>query len=266
MWPRHRPEPATDLAAALASLDRLAADRPELAAPARTLALALAAAFDRPAPATLDAPADAPPPVFRTHPPTFDPADLRRRAAAVCRSLETANPAARPLRAALDAGALDLAAHLAAIFADHEPSPLSIGLDTALVESVARLVALPSLATISNLRSQISNRRFTCDFCGSPPLLAEARGLEQHRILRCGLCAAAWPMPRLDCPACAAAKLGVFHVEGEQEQHRLLACPVCGLRIKLVTTLGPLTPPALLAADLATVHLDLIDSPSEHGA
>jgi FdhE protein len=91
-------------------------------------------------------------------------------------------------------------------------------------------------------------------------LLGEFRGLEQDRWLRCGLCAAGWEFPRLACPFCDNRdhhRLGHLHVEGEEARRRASTCEECRGYVKAVATLGALSAPGLLVADLATVHLDL---------
>jgi FdhE protein len=90
--------------------------------------------------------------------------------------------------------------------------------------------------------------------------LAEFRGLEQNRFLRCGLCAADWQFPRLRCPFCDNQdhrELGFFHVEGEEGRHRAATCESCHGYVKTVSSLDRLSVPDLLVADLATLHLDL---------
>src|SRR5262249_10102073 len=101
---------------------------------------------------------------------------------------------------------------------------------------------------------------------GSWPLLAESRGLEQLRYLRCGLCATAWEGSRFRCLFCGNDdhnKLGYFHVEGEENRYRAASCDECRGYVKVVSTLSALSPPQLLVTDLATLHLDLVAA--EHG-
>ena len=94
--------------------------------------------------------------------------------------------------------------------------------------------------------------------CGGPPLLAETRGLEAKRYLRCGICAADWPFARLRCPACDTTdhrKLATRFAEGEGERYKLALCESCGYQIRVVATLEALSIPGLLVAELATSHL-----------
>ncbi len=92
-------------------------------------------------------------------------------------------------------------------------------------------------------------------------MLAESRGLEQRIHLRCGLCAADWPGERLRCPSCGEVESKALHysfVEGEQDRCRLAHCDTCLYDWKVVSTLTALSAPAMIVADLATVHLDLL--------
>jgi FdhE protein len=97
--------------------------------------------------------------------------------------------------------------------------------------------------------------------CGSFPKLGEFRGLEQTRLLRCGLCAAEWAFARLRCPGCDNRdhrQLGYLSVEGEEGKWRAATCEACRQYVKMVSTLSPLPPLQLLVTDVATVHLDLL--------
>jgi FdhE protein len=122
--------------------------------------------------------------------------------------------------------------------------------------------ALASLAeSLEGLRAAGAWDRGYCPTCGGWPVLGEFRGLEQVRYLRCGLCASGWEFPRLRCAYCGGADhrhLGYFHAEGEEGRYRAGTCDACRGYVKMVSTLAPLTGPALLVADLATVHLDLV--------
>jgi FdhE protein len=99
----------------------------------------------------------------------------------------------------------------------------------------------------------------SCPACGTPPLLAELRGPERERILRCGRCGSAWSFPRLACPACGERRhqhLSYLHGEGQAEFRRADVCETCRSYLKAVAILDPLSPTALLETDFATVALD----------
>jgi formate dehydrogenase maturation protein FdhE len=120
----------------------------------------------------------------------------------------------------------------------------ALGLNSALAATVLRMVVLPALAQITRplaeLRQGVAWQAGYCPNCGSWPLLGEARGLEQERFLRCGLCAAAWPCDRLFCPFCGQRDhhaLGYLHVEGEEDRYRAGTCDECKGYVKWVSTI-----------------------------
>lgn len=244
--------PSPDLAAALDDLAHLAGSRPVLAGPAGMLARVLSAAFS-----TRDDDRGRSAGGF----PSFDPdaSPLRRRALAILTALAPENPAARNLHRAIRRGDVDLLGWAKEVMAGQTEAVSSWG-DPGLAATVLRLTLLPSLSRLDDSPSEATGG--PCPRCRSVPLLAELRGLEREVRLRCGLCAADWPGGRLLCPTCGESdhrKLSTRHVEGEADRCRLLLCATCGGRLKLVATLAPLSPPALIVADLATIHLDLID-------
>jgi FdhE protein len=267
----------------LAELTRLARDRPSLAGPAAVLSESLLALDSEPV-------ADPPPgltpeeasarlaggtALLRGHAATLDEATLdeaalRRRWLAVCEVARKHQDgdAVGALAAALRDGRLNLpetvrdalAGQPEAVYARAE----GLGLDAALLASTLRLALFPVLsrwaAELAGLRRGTAWGHGYCPTCGSWPLLAEFRGLEQIRFLRCGLCASEWEFPRLLCPFCGNRdhrRLGYFHAEGEESSRRAATCDDCGGYVKTVATLAALSESALLVADLATLHLDL---------
>ena len=134
-----------------------------------------------------------------------------------------------------------------------------------LVLTLLRLALLPCLeqATVqlAPLRANQPWSHGYCPTCGAWPVLAEQRGLEQLRYLRCGLCADSWQVDRLWCPFCANrdhTRLGYLYVEGEEQKQRVATCSACQGYVKLRSTLTPLTSLQLLVEELALLHLDLI--------
>ena len=269
------PPPSPEVSAALADLERLVAERPELAPAARSLSNVIRAAFFDPVP---DGSTHADPellhaawrsgvPAFRAgeSPPALDAGDLRSRVVAVLDVLRAGNPLAGPFLDALKAGRADphawAVAWLSDLAIDVPPD-----IDEALARSVLRLSMLPVLSRVSGRlaphRPDGLWSRGDCPNCGEPPSLAESRGLEQRRYWRCGLCAADWEGGRFRCPFCGEddhRRLSYLFAEGEQDRYRLSVCASCGGRLKVVSTLAPLSAPALLVAELATVHLDLAE-------
>jgi FdhE protein len=190
----------------------------------------------------------------------------KQRWLAVCQAVKRQNSSAQAVAdafAALDVEKLAteiLAGRTELVHAKAE----SLGLDPALTATVLRFTLFPVMADkaagLAEVCRQSSWQHGNCPVCGSWPLLAELRGLEQQRILRCGLCASEWSFPRLQCPFCDERdhrQLGFFHVEGEEGRKRAATCEQCRGYVKTVFTLAPLSEPQLLVADLSTLHLDL---------
>jgi FdhE protein len=266
---------------ALAELERLAARRPELSGPSALLTELLPVLFDKPDEVTaLVLPAEhaaaklaAGLPLLRGEPLVIDVRAFRKRWQQICAVMErhqkrgAAQRVSEILRGArwsagelvgeMLAGQTDSIAQRAGEFA----------LDADTVLSVLRLTMYPLMVSwsqaLAELRQGTPWRHGYCPTCGSWPLLAEFRGLEQLRFLRCGLCAAEWEFPRLLCPFCGARdheQLGYLHVEGEETKQRAATCENCHGYVKTLSTLATLSPPQLLVTELATTHLDLIAS------
>jgi FdhE protein len=273
-----RPTPPPDVAEALAELARLATDRPSFAGPAAVLADLLPGLAE---PAPNVTPPAIPPeraaakladgvPLLRGESVTLDARLLRRRWVEVCTAVgrRQTGDAAAGLADAVKRGRLAVEELAAAVVAGR-PEEVharadALGLDAGLAAAVLRFTLFPLLvplnAALAPLRAGAAWGRGWCPTCGSWPLLGEFRGLEQARWLRCGLCAADWEFPRLACPFCDNRdhrQLGYLHVEGEGDRRRVAACEACRGYVKMLATLGLLSPPQLLVADVATLYLDL---------
>jgi Protein involved in formate dehydrogenase formation len=140
------------------------------------------------------------------------------------------------------------------------------GLDAAYVFSIFRLTLLGELgewsARICGHRSELGWTRCDCPVCGAAPALAESRGLEQQRFLRCLRCGAGWPGNRMQCPYCGTSDhrtLRYLFAEEDQNRCRLAICDACGGRLKIITTLAPLSAPGLVVAEFTMLYLDLVD-------
>ena len=99
-----------------------------------------------------------------------------------------------------------------------------------------------------------------CPVCGAWPALAELRGLERERRLRCGRCAADWGFSWLRCPHCGEADekaLSRLLLEGDGSGKSVETCGTCHGYLKSISTLSALDPASLALADLETVDLDL---------
>ena len=295
-WFGSRPAPPAHLTAAVEDVEKLARDRPSLHGPCKVLATLLVELFaesatDRPpfmAAEDAQTKLAAGIPLLRgvrvaaswqlagTAPPascqlaatvmTVDEIAFRRRFLAVCAALQQKD--GEVLADEMCKKNLDPIPLLGEVLSGR-PESVSMqaqahGLDPLLVATVLRLTALPVLAKVAQdcgpLRQGIAWEYGYCPTCGNWPLLAEARGLEQLRFLRCGLCGTAWEGGRFRCLYCGNQdhrSLGYFHVEGEEDRLRAATCDVCRGYVKVISTLSALSLPHLLIADLGSLHLDL---------
>ena len=263
----------------VAQLQQLAEERPELTSPAELYAELLPKLFDvdgthqpiiiDPEPAAKQLAFGVP--LFRATHPDLNARVIRESWQKACAVLERHRDAKQPrdLADAVSQGKVEPTTALRGLF-DHGLSQLqaqlrSIGLDEMLGITVLRLCALPLLQQLTgSLESLVSRSRWShgyCPVCGSVPLLAEMRGLDQTRWLRCGLCATGWQIDRIFCPFCAGRdhkQLQVFYVEGEEQKRWIAACDACGSYVKSRATLTPLKACELLVAEVELFHLDLV--------
>lgn len=269
----------------LRRLAQLGEQKPDLAELAATHAALLRAAWhDVPAllPLALD-PAHAAlklqagVPLLRGEALPLDATDLRARYVRLCDALSglaarDADPRRRSalgLREAVERGEFDVHALAIDVLAG-DPGTVAVAaaqrdLDAELAATLLRWTLLPLLQqwtreTEPSQQATTWNRGY-CPTCGAWPLLAEQRGIEQTRYLRCGLCASSWTINRVRCPFCDSrtpADLGYLYDETTEATQRVLTCERCHHYCKSVATLVPLSPPLLLVTDLATLHLDLI--------
>jgi FdhE protein len=161
--------------------------------------------------------------------------------------------------------------HLAAIFeaALEEDADRLTALADELGADAGALQAVAAVAPVPLLRA--CARRWAgrvppawdgghCPVCGSWPLLAEARGLERTRRLRCGRCASDWATAWLRCPFCDTReheRLGALVAEDAPETRRVETCEVCRGYLKTITTLAATPAEDLGLLDLTTVELDV---------
>jgi FdhE protein len=274
-WFSSAPTPPAHLAEPLGELAKLASARPALQGACKVLETLLVELFG-------ESVGDAPPqftadsaqakwaggiPLLRDLPLTLNEASTRRRWLAVCAAMQQQD--AELLADVVCKKALDPIALLGEVLAGRPDSVSikaeSLGLDALQLATILRLTSLPVLAQfadgLADLRKGVSWEHGYCPTCGSWPLLAESRGLEQLRYLRCGLCATSWEGSRFRCSFCGNDdhhKLGYFHVEGEEDRYRAASCDECRGYVKVVSTLSALSPPQMLVTDLATLHLDLV--------
>jgi FdhE protein len=139
----------------------------------------------------------------------------------------------------------------------------SLGADAGALQAVAAVAPVPLLrACAERWATQVPPtwRAGYCPVCGGWPLLAEARGLERARCLRCLRCAADWDTAWLRCPYCDTTeheRLGALVPDGTPETRRVETCDVCRGYLKTITTLAPMAADELGLLDLTTVELDV---------
>jgi FdhE protein len=141
---------------------------------------------------------------------------------------------------------------------------LAAGVDALALHAAASLVAMPLL--------QALRRRFgpgidpywsegICPICGAWPLLAEQRGLERARRLRCGRCGGDWAQPGIRCPYCDVTghqARAALVSEEHGEARKVETCVACRGYLKSISTLRAWPGDEVVLADLATIELDLV--------
>ncbi len=277
-----------DAEQALTQLAQLTTERPELAELTATHAALIRVVFrDLPAvaPVALDpthamTKLAAGVPLLRGESFALDGSWLQSRYHQLCAALldrsagsSAAEQASRAATAALSAavqrGILDVRGLAVEVLAG-DPGAVAdqaarLDLDAGIVATLLRWTLLPVLEQaalqLKPLRQQAEWQAGYCPICGAWPLLAEQRGIEQTRVLRCGLCAGDWTVERLLCPFCgsrAHTDIAYLYEEAQQATQRAVTCERCHCYYKAIATLAPLSTPQLLVADLATLHLDLV--------
>ncbi len=139
------------------------------------------------------------------------------------------------------------------------------GVSPGVVTTLGQIAALPVLSgAVRDLSSSGSSpgwRAGYCPFCAAWPALAEFRGLERDRWLRCGRCGAGWRYPHQQCPFCANSdhrSLRYLAEEGKQDAQRVEVCERCRGYVKTFATLGAWSHGEILLHDLTSVELDLV--------
>jgi FdhE protein len=166
--------------------------------------------------------------------------------------------------------------------ADERLDPLA-ALEAAIALDTARMDALADGATLSRepLRAVLplaaypwlercgerlagrvpaEHAQAWCPICAAWVTLAEARGLEGARRLRCGRCGADWRAEWLRCAFCGTdehARLRSLVAETTALSRRAEGCAACGAWVKTLTTLTAAPAAEVRLLDLATVELDV---------
>ena len=129
------------------------------------------------------------------------------------------------------------------------------------------LAHLASVSVLQQCAGQIEHqlpqhwREGYCPLCGAWPILAERRGLDRSRRLRCGRCAADWEVAWLYCIYCGETdhnRLGSLATDERGEQDKVETCGTCRGYLKSLPSLQGFSPLELLLHDLETIELDLV--------
>src|SRR2546425_5821291 len=137
------------------------------------------------------------------------------------------------------------------------------GAEPPAMRGVAQMAALPLLQACGRALAgevQPSWGEGYCPVCGAWPTLAEVRGLERKRSLRCGRCGTGWEGPWLRCPYCGETNhehLGYLAPEEGGEARKVEVCDSCKGYLKAQATVRALEPWAVLLEDLKTLPLDV---------
>jgi FdhE protein len=138
------------------------------------------------------------------------------------------------------------------------------GIDPGALVSLANLTALPLLQPCGRLLQSKIPADWSagyCPICAAWPLMAERRGLDRSRRLRCGRCAADWEVPWLYCIYCDErehTRLGTLVDSESGDMLKVETCDSCGGYLKSLATLQRFPPLDLVLRDLETVELDLV--------
>lgn len=178
-----------------------------------------------------------------------------------------AGPEAASLRAAASSGALDPLTLLEMTINQDGDSiaarAISLGVPADALSVAVGLATLPLLQALRRQFASAVDPRWEegyCPICGDWPLLAELRGLERVRRLRCGRCGGDWAQPGARCPYCAASGHGALSAlvpEEGGEARRVETCTRCRGYLKTISTLRAWASDEIPLADLSTVELDL---------
>jgi FdhE protein len=99
-----------------------------------------------------------------------------------------------------------------------------------------------------------------CPLCGAWPVLAEVRGIDKARYLRCGRCGSDWQAYGLTCVFCKNddhEQLVSLVPHNGAAARAVESCKRCGGYIKSFTLLQGGDPLAVMIDDLASVDLDI---------
>jgi FdhE protein len=198
---------------------------------------------------------------------------LGRLADLAARQSGSVADSARALGRAVERGRLDEAALLGATIVldgdDLATLAEAADVEAGLLATLSHLAALPLLQACGRQGMALRERQNGsapgwqagyCPVCAAWPTLAETRGLERQRWLRCGRCGAGWSYDHQRCASCGTHDhrgLGYLAAEAERDARQAITCTACRGYLKAVTTFGRLDPAEVMVQDLLTLELDL---------
>ena len=136
--------------------------------------------------------------------------------------------------------------------------------DPRALQSVGQLIPIPFLHACNRLWASADTEPWTegyCRLCGAWPALAEVRGIEKARYLRCGRCGQQWQALALHCIFCGTddhEQLLSLVPQNKSFSTRMIeACKHCSGYLKSLTRLQGADALGVLVDDLASVDLDI---------
>lgn len=202
--------------------------------------------------------------------PSFDTSAARGLMIRLARSLEQEGvPGALSVRESLERGLPDLPAMLRRAVSGEDPFEESPARGPDLKADLLHALAIHALKpALRAWRRELSVHNEECRqwesgncfVCGTPAAFGELRGNAQSLYLRCGVCGADWPCPRIRCVFCAnddADTLGFLYPDPGFDRTRVVVCERCKGYLKVIVAYEPTPVELLPVEDLATVDLDL---------
>ena len=136
------------------------------------------------------------------------------------------------------------------------------GANPEALQAVSGLVSIPFLQACTRHWKQALPKDWDegyCLVCAAWPALAETRGIERNRYLRCGRCGSEWQAHILRCGYCGTGdheQLATL-VPEKTGSSAIEACKRCKGYVKTFTRLQGSPPASILLDDLASVDLDV---------
>lgn len=147
-----------------------------------------------------------------------------------------------------------------------------LGVELELLATIGQVAALPLLQSCGRRAEPLLQGLIWeaghCPVCAAWPTLAELRGLERKRWLRCGRCGAGWTYYHQRCVFCGAddhRAQGYLAPEAERDSRQAVTCDSCHGYLKTFSTLGAIARTDLGLWDLVSLELDMAALEREYG-